>query len=196
MATYDFDQNGIRQLGGFIREQMEDQGITIESLVQRCAEVGYTTNAPKIIRLRNGVGLEPPVGLLWAIARVGFIQHDDGAPFSLEDFLMIACGQVSPKSRPVAAEANGLYEVPGHPFPGAVRELRRLIGARSIAEAAKDWDLSPERLEELLTTTDSNRAIPSLVEAHGIIKKSYPDKLGNRLYQFYKEPSGNGAQRR
>ena len=194
MAAYNFSQEGIRRLGDFIREQMEDCDITIDALIERCMQVGYQTNKGKIQRLRDGVGMEPSPGLLWAIARTGFITHRDGTPYTLEDFLKIACGQIDPA--PTAAELAGNYEVSKHPFPAAVSELKRLIGDRSLEEAAKDWGLPPERLRELLESADPNRATPNMIEAHRIVSKAYPDKLVNRLFQLYTENKTNGKVNR
>ncbi|NJR67087.1 MAG: hypothetical protein HC772_20070 [Leptolyngbyaceae cyanobacterium CRU_2_3] len=107
---YDFTRTGIRRLGDFTREYMDDAGLSMPKLVEQCDRVGYSTNVPKIQRLRDGVGMEPPVGLLWAMARLKLIQHADGTPYTLEDFLLIACEQCNPyEEMGRAAEASGNY---------------------------------------------------------------------------------------
>lgn len=93
MGEYNFTRQGMRNLGDFLRDEMEAQGITIDGLAELCAEYGYDVDRSKIRRLREGVGVEPPTGLIWAIARIGFIKHPNGKPYTLEELLEVGCGE-------------------------------------------------------------------------------------------------------
>ncbi len=102
-------------------------------------------------------------------------------PFDPEDFLLVARGRLNPFPEPCPVATSE------HPYPAAVQELRRLMGDRSIEQAAQDWGISPARLHGFLTATDE-RAVPNILEVQAIVAACYPDKLINRFYQFYEEP--------
>lgn len=122
-----------------------------------------------------------------------------GRAFEPEEFLAIARGQSFTFKNESETQLDDLNKVDRktHPYPKAVQHIQDLMGDRTIEQAAKDWDMSAERLEELLTTTDPDRAMPNGIEVHRI-SQNYPDKLANRLLQFYAEPqiTKNGGRRR
>ncbi|MBW4692261.1 MAG: hypothetical protein KME27_10890 [Lyngbya sp. HA4199-MV5] len=102
MGAYNFSEAGMQRLGRLIRDLMEAAPVTMEQLVEELATVGYDTNMPKLQRFRKGVGLEPPIGLVWALARLKRFCRADGQAYTLEDYLLVATegGDTQPEPSP------------------------------------------------------------------------------------------------
>lgn len=174
---YDFTRTGVRRLGDFIRETMDDADVSMPKLMEACDRVGYTTNVPKIQRLRDGVGMEPPVGLLWAIARVELIQHPDGKPYTLEDFLLIACEQRNPYEEiSRAAEPPGNYRA----FPEAIDFLKQHMRNTSVEAFARACKLTVSDMRSIL-----NGRVPTFAELNKISTYLFADKDPAPLLKLY-----------
>ncbi|MBW4659258.1 MAG: hypothetical protein KME15_11325 [Drouetiella hepatica Uher 2000/2452] len=174
---YDFTRTGIRHLGDFIREIMDDAGISMPKLVEQCDRVGYTTNVPKIQRLRDGVGLEPTVGLLWAIARLEMIHHPDGKPYTLEDFLRIACEQQNPyEEMRRTAEAAGSYAA----FSEAIVFLKQQMRNTSLEAFARACKLPLSDMRGIL-----QGRVPTFAELSKISAYLFADKDPTPLLKLY-----------
>jgi hypothetical protein len=174
---YDFTRTGVRRLGDFIREAMDDAGLSMPKLVEQCDRVGYTTNVPKIQRLRDGVGMEPPVGLLWAIVRLEMIQHADGAPYTLEDFLQIACEQRNPfEEMGRAAEESGNYAA----FPEAIAFLKQQMRNTSLEAFARACKLPIGSMRDIL-----QGRVPTFAELSKISTYLFADKDPAPLLKLY-----------
>jgi hypothetical protein len=174
---YDFTRTGVRRLGDFIREAMDDADWSMPKLVEACDRVGYSTNVPKIQRLRDGVGMEPPVGLLWAIARLEFIQHPDGSPYTLEDFLLIACEQRNPyEEMKRAAESTGTYAA----FPEAIAFLQQQMRNNSLEAFARACKLPLGDMRDIL-----RGRVPTFAELSKISAYLFADKDPAPLLKLY-----------
>lgn len=174
---YNFTRVGIRRLGDFIREVMDEVEISMPKLVEACSTVGYATNVSKIQRLRDGVGTEPPVGLLWAIARLELITHPNGTPYTLEDFLLIACERSDPQRLAGrTAEATGNYA----PFPEAIAFLTRQMQGRSVEAFARACKLVPSKMQEIL-----KGRVPTFAELNKISAYVFVDKDPTPLLRLY-----------
>jgi hypothetical protein len=174
---YDFTRTGVRRLGDFIREAMDDAGLSMPKLVEQCDRAGYTTNVPKIQRLRDGVGMEPPVGLLWVIARLELIQHPDGAPYTLEDFLMIACEQRNPyEEMGRAAEEGGNYAA----FPEAIAFLKQQMRNTSLEAFARACKIPIGSMRSIL-----QGRVPTFAELSKISTYLFADKDPAPLLKLY-----------
>lgn len=180
---------GLKRLAELVEEEARAEGSSQKVIAQKSGVSEQTVSNFLLNRYNDDdrIVKEPKPDTLIRIAP-HITDPDTGKPFDPEKFIAIARGIKPPKSQEIEVTPGADL-----PYPEAVRHLKELIGDRSIEQAAKDWQIPPERLEELLTTTNPIRAVPNGIEVHRI-SQSYPDKLGNRLTQFYAEPHAEASQ--
>ena len=190
-----WDAEGLRRVAELIRMEMEMGKVTQKEIAQR-AQVSEQTISNLLLNRYNADGkiVKPPHPDTILKVAPHITDPAKKEPFDPEELLLIARG----KAVPLLADSEPL-ECDRHPYPAAVEELRRLMGDRTIEQAAQDWGISPARLHGFLTATDE-RAVPNLLEVKAIVVANYPDKLINRFYQFYEEPQTvnqiNGGKKR
>lgn len=184
MASTFWDAEGLKRIAELVQVEAEKSS---QKEIAKHSEVSEQTISNLLLNRYNTEGkiVKPPQPDTMLKVAPNITNPETGQGFEPEEFLAIARGRSKIPAK--VAEESATYQVNSQPFPSAVREIRRLMGKLTIAQAATQWDIDPARLEELLTSIDPNRAVPNGIEVHRIAR-NYPDKLANRLLQHYAEP--------
>jgi hypothetical protein len=149
MGQYNFTTEGIRRFADLLKKQMGDAfpKITVLELINRLAAIGYDTNPSRIDRLKAGLALEPPAGLIWAIAKLNFLTKPSGEPYSHEELLLMMTGAGANIS---GADANA--DDPDVPNAEAVKMIRTKMREmnKNAAAFARFCEIEPIRMKHIL----------------------------------------------
>ncbi len=154
---------------------MDDEGLGYQDLIEKLRQGGYDTNTSRIQRLRDGVNREPPSGLMWAIARLGFVKKPDGQPYTLEELFLVGCESLDPRS--TMHEDELLLDTP---YPEAVAFLRERTQGKDVATLARSCNISINRMRRIL-----RGELPTWVELLKLGAYLFPSKNPEPLARLY-----------
>lgn len=184
-----FTRVGALKLGRLVQQAMDEQEPpwTQAMFVARLESVGHTVNLSAISRFVNGQSEKPDPALLLSIAELKFVRRPTGEPYTLEELILVGCEEIDPDKLAVKISNGAVNNGLNIPYPGAVAEIRKGIGSRSVSEFAKMVRISEKRLTEILTSTDPSpgAALPTWKELLALSGVLYKDKNVEPLIRLY-----------
>lgn len=149
---------GLLQLGELIKRSREEKGLTLRSLADYIEEnTGHEVGYSSLGRVERGEG-STTWNTLAIIAAAGFILHEDGTPYTVEELSAIACAAASQE---IASESSDFFK-PSYPEKSTDSRILsgKKSGRKAVSQAMYQFEYTVfMRLKVLMETSRNQLAL-------------------------------------
>lgn len=200
MAQF-YSPQGLKEIAVYLDDLIDKQQRYTQQAIADCAGVSSSTIASLRMHRHNReeiVSRKPDPDLLikltWCIP-----DPQTDKPFQDEWRLIRVANGFEPLFLKRIDAKTDPVDQPGQdklPYPAAVETIRKGMGKRSLKSFAARVEIEPERLEEILTTSDPSKALPKfdeLLRLAGEVIPTHEAEPLAALYGFGRVNNGNGT---